>query len=182
MNDEERHFDDKTAPEVTGKLAEDLRTLFRPETSVPPEVDLAVIERAHRRLRRRSPRRLLRWAGPIAAAAVVIFVLVLKFPEKPRSDFVRREVSSPPSFIVTQPDKAEDLDLNTIASLRHYLVRADIDQNGRVDILDAFKLARHIKSTDRPNKKWDINGDGLVDRIDVDSLAFTAVRLDKGVL
>ena len=58
----------------------------------------------------------------------------------------------------------------------------DIDRNGRVDILDAFKLARHVESADYTEKRWDINGDGLVNRKDVDEVAFAAVRLDKGVL
>ena len=62
------------------------------------------------------------------------------------------------------------------------VARADIDQSGRIDILDAFKLARHIESADRPETKWDINGDGSVNRDDVDYVAFAAVRLDKGVL
>ena len=57
---------------------------------------------------------------------------------------------------------------------------ADIDRNGRVDILDAFKLAKHIQSESKPNKKWDINGDGLVNQEDVDSIALVAVSLDKG--
>jgi hypothetical protein len=51
-----------------------------------------------------------------------------------------------------------------------------------VDILDAFKLARQIESAGPTEKNWDINGDGLVDRHDVDMVAFAAVRLDKGVL
>jgi len=51
-----------------------------------------------------------------------------------------------------------------------------------VDILDAFKLARHVESTDRTEKKWDINGDGVVNSDDVDLIALAAVRLDKGVL
>jgi hypothetical protein len=59
---------------------------------------------------------------------------------------------------------------------------ADIDRNGRVDILDAFKLAKHIESAGSTETKWDINGDGLIDRSDVDVVALAAVRLDKGVL
>jgi hypothetical protein len=59
---------------------------------------------------------------------------------------------------------------------------ADIDGNGRVDILDAFKLAKQIQSATTPEKKWDLNGDGLVNKDDVDIVANTAVSLDKGVL
>ena len=47
----------------------------------------------------------------------------------------------------------------------------DIDRNGQVNILDAFKLAKQIQSTNNPDKKWDINGDGFVNRGDVDFVA-----------
>ena len=61
------------------------------------------------------------------------------------------------------------------------VVPSDIDGNGRVDILDAFKLARGIEGVERGATEWDINGDGVVNREDVDYVAFKAVRLDKGV-
>ena len=60
------------------------------------------------------------------------------------------------------------------------MLPADIDLNGRVDILDAFKLARHIKSGASLKPEYDFNADGIIDRKDVDSIAFAAVRLDKG--
>jgi hypothetical protein len=61
------------------------------------------------------------------------------------------------------------------------LAQADIDRNGTVNILDAFTLARHIEA-ERPHRaSWDVNADGLIDRRDVDTVAFTAVRLNKGV-
>ena len=54
----------------------------------------------------------------------------------------------------------------------------DIDGNGRVDILDAFKLAKRIQTESKPSKKWDINGDGRVDSEDVDDIALVAVSLN----
>ncbi len=51
-----------------------------------------------------------------------------------------------------------------------------------MDILDAFKLARQIESADSAEIKLDVNGDGKVNRDDVDLVASAAVRLDKGVL
>ena len=59
--------------------------------------------------------------------------------------------------------------------------RADIDGNGRVDILDAFRLARSIEARGPVDRKWDLNGDGRVDQADVDLVACAAVRLDQGV-
>jgi hypothetical protein len=57
--------------------------------------------------------------------------------------------------------------------------RADIDHNGRVDILDAFALARRIEQS--PPHGVDINKDGLVNKADVDAIAAQAVKLKKGV-
>jgi hypothetical protein len=62
--------------------------------------------------------------------------------------------------------------------LNHNTVAADIDRNGRVDILDAYKLARHIESADSKNKSWDINGDGLINQADVDVVAMVAVHIN----
>ncbi|HSV99962.1 MAG TPA: dockerin type I domain-containing protein [Sedimentisphaerales bacterium] len=59
--------------------------------------------------------------------------------------------------------------------------RLDLDGNGRVDILDAFRLAKGIESRGPTTAEWDVNGDGRIDRDDVDDVAFAAVRLDKGV-
>lgn len=158
MIDEEKHFDEDLDLKGSSKLSADLKALFTPELSVPPEVDRAIMDQAHQRLLRgHRPHRLFRWVAPVAAAAaVIIFVFMLEFTtEEPESALSRSVLAA---------------------------AQADIDHNGRVDILDAFKLARHIKSADRPDIKWDINGDGLVNRSDVDSVAFAAVRLDKGVL
>jgi hypothetical protein len=63
-------------------------------------------------------------------------------------------------------------------NLNHSTVRADIDHNGRVDILDAFKLARQIESSNVHNRKLDFNGDGVVNQEDVDIVAMAAVHLD----
>ena len=55
----------------------------------------------------------------------------------------------------------------------------DLDQSGRVDILDAFALARQLDSDVVPTH-GDFNGDGIVDRADVDAIAMAAVRLPDG--
>lgn len=52
--------------------------------------------------------------------------------------------------------------------------------SSHVTILDAFSLARQLKSGEKPDKSWDINGDGVVDQKDVDALAAKAVQLPKG--
>jgi hypothetical protein len=60
------------------------------------------------------------------------------------------------------------------------IVVADIDGNGRVDILDAFALARRIESGNVSAGVGDLNHDGRVDRSDVDAVAMQAVRLNEG--
>ena len=53
-----------------------------------------------------------------------------------------------------------------------------MDRNGRVDILDAFRLARSIEARGEADPQWDLNSDGRVDKDDVDLVASAAVRLN----
>ena len=55
----------------------------------------------------------------------------------------------------------------------------DLNHDRRVDILDAFQLAREIRDGKAPTGD-DFNGDGKVDAADVDLLAKRAVSLEKG--
>ena len=162
MTEKKGHFDEDLDLKVSPKFSEDLNTLFKPQFSVPPELDRAIMDQANRRLvqrhwRHRVFRHISLWRIA-AAAAVIIFAFSLNLTQKPG-----------PSTSRTVLVKAQAV---------------DIDENGRVDILDAFKLARHVEFSGRTEKKWDVNGDGLVDRNDVDLVALAAVRLDKnkGVL
>ncbi len=168
---------------VSEQFRRDMRTLFAPAGPVPAQVDQAILAQARRRVARvvrannHSPLRIrLRWAaGAVAAAAVIAIGVVL---------YQGLHSSNPQSAI----RNLQSVD----GSARRQMVaakvspapaegRADIDSNGRVDILDAFRLARHIESRGPAETKWDLNGDGRVDRADVDAAAFAAVRLDKGV-
>jgi anti-sigma-K factor RskA len=177
MTEKKGHFDEDLDLKVSPKFSADLNTLFKPQFSVPPEVDRAIMDKAHQHLipkhwRHRIFRHISLWRIA-AAAAVIIFAFSLNLTQEPGP-------TTTSSFIVEAQ-------------------AVDIDENGRVDILDAFKLARHIESADRTKTNlspvsstgqalrkqgWDINGDGLVNRNDVDSVALAAVRLDKnkGVL
>jgi len=180
MTERKEHFDEDFDLKVSPKLSADLNTLFKPQSSVPPEVDRAVMDQANRRFIRRdrphvflSKTRVRVFRGAhiwriAAAAAVIIFAFSL-------------------DLTTQKPGPTTDSSLTVEARA------VDIDRNGRVDILDAFKLARHVESADYTKKNlspvsstgqagWDINGDGLVNRKDVDEVAFAAVRLDKGVL
>jgi hypothetical protein len=160
MTKRKEHFDKDSDLRIPSKLSADLKALFEPKVGIPPEVDRAVIDRAHKQLTpiESGKRKRLRihWGWRIAAAAAVIilaFSLDLTKQHDPKTDSL--------TLSKTQP--------------------ADIDQNGRVDILDAFKLAKHIESAGTTETEWDFNGDGLIDRSDVDMVAYAAVSLDKGV-
>ena len=53
----------------------------------------------------------------------------------------------------------------------------DIDRDGRVNILDALRLAQQLPTAQIVSSQWDFNGDGTIDRQDVDLVAYRAVRL-----
>ncbi len=58
--------------------------------------------------------------------------------------------------------------------------REDLNHDGQVDILDAFQLAREIKSGKTEPAANDFNRDGRIDAADVEFLAKHAVSLEKG--
>jgi len=162
MTDAKRHFDREPDLGVSPRFAEDLGELFASQEAVPDSVDRAIAEAARRHLRR-SPRKLrwLRWSVPAAAAAAILVGISLWWFPGGTGPRMAQNVS--PQIALEGSSQA------------------DIDQNGKVDILDAFILARHIEAKQPVERTWDLNGDGLVDRRDVDAAAQAAVRLGKGV-
>lgn len=56
------------------------------------------------------------------------------------------------------------------------VIAQDIDRNGVVDIRDAYQLAVRIRAGST-EPRWDFNGDGKVDRQDVDAVAQLGVSL-----
>jgi hypothetical protein len=172
MATENQHFDENIDLEAGQNLATDLKALFDPQGSVPPQVDRAILDAANKRFVRRGRCLVVRWAASAAAAAAVIILLFALNTSDERASTQTAEKFGATKIRSVAAD----------AHLKKAAAGADIDLDGRVDILDAFKLARYIKSAAHPDKKWDMNGDGLVNRKDVDLVAFAAVRLDKGVL
>ncbi len=149
-NDEQFDFS------VSEKLSSDLKSLFEPNTSVPPQIDRAVMDTAFRELLGwPQRRRYICWPAYAAAAAAVVVIALLV------SDFAKK----------TPPQQMDG----------PVTVKMDMNADGVVDILDAFKLAKQIDS-DKANMQWDVNADGVVDRQDVDQVASAAVRLNQEVL
>lgn len=147
---------ESSEPTLPQALTDDLAALYWPDLPVPPELDEAVLTAARARFARYRRRRLiLRWA-PLAAAAAALILLaipVLRFT-RPQG----REAA--PAVLATTPE--------------------DIDRNGRVDILDAFALARRLEAGAVAEPECDVNYDGDVDAADVDAIAMLAVRINGG--
>ena len=148
-------------PDRHQRLARDLSALTAPPFDIPRRVDEAVLAQAREtlapsRLPRRASRRWLGWAAAAAAIGLVGWVACVLGPRP----------SAPPGA-------------RTGATVARSVATGDLDGNGRVDILDAFGLARALAAQTVPATA-DMNGDGLVDHADVEIIAIRAVRLDEG--
>jgi hypothetical protein len=135
--------------------------LKRMQTSgpvVPRQMDEAILAEARRSFASRRRRWVLiqRIGGGLAAAAVLAIAVRLFYPA-PTS-------TSP---VPTVPH-------------RQLAQAADVNRDGRVDILDAYVVARHIARHEPLDPAWDINGDGVVDQKDVDLIAHLAVQTTEG--
>ncbi len=150
--------DPQDLPELAGDLARDLAALGSRNIEVPRDIDDAVMAAARsalseRRRGRIAARRWARWTAAAAGLALVVWignVLTTTRPTALRS--VAPQLASAPG---------------------------DLDRSGGVDILDAFALARQLDSGTAPTH-GDFNGDGRIDRADVDAIAMAAVRLTEG--
>jgi hypothetical protein len=136
-------------PQVSPRLSRSLRGLRKTSVFISPTVDEAVLERAKRHLAKIRAQRLRHRQTQWLALAASVVLLVLL---------------------------AQTV-LNGNKSKR--FAREDLNHDKRVDILDAFQLARELRDGQaRPIE--DFNGDGKVDAADVEFLAKRAVSLEKG--
>lgn len=126
---------------------------------IPEERERALLEQARERadaIRReaeRRPRRALRrlaLAVPLAAAAAVALVLLVPELRQPETPAASEAVAA------AGPD--------------------DVNRDGKVDILDAFAVARAL-DRGQAGAAHDATGDGKIDRSDVDRLALAAVAV-----
>jgi hypothetical protein len=80
------------------------------------------------------------------------------------------------------PSRYTARDETSSVMAKEALQKQDLDRSGRVDILDAFFLARQIEKQLELQSQWDVTGDGTINQKDVDAIASTAVRVRKDVL
>ena len=127
--------------------------LYDQPPRVPAGLDAAILREARIGYSRRRRFWLAaRWAGAGLAAAAALALAIRIYVAHPA---IRPAISPP----------------------RQIARAGDIDGNGRVDILDAYVVARAIARHQTLDPAWDINGDGVVDQKDVDLIARMAVRV-----
>ena len=143
--------------DAQARLVEALGGLYRRDIPVPADVDRAVLGEARAAYLRRRRFWVARRAGA-AAAAVAAAVAVVVYV------YVERDRGTPRPVAVRQA-----------------AVAGDVDGSGRVDILDAFLLARKVEGGTAATPGEDVNGDGVVDRADVERVAALAVRVGEAV-
>ena len=149
-------------------LTRDLHALYARDVRVPESIDASILAEARAGFARRGRFRLALRSAVIAAgaaaAALVVLAIRLSNPDPASSTSGIAQHQPAPRPVETAPA----------------LARAeDVDHSGRVDILDAFVVARLIEvqgQLDRP-AAYDVNGDGAVDRADVDRIAMAAVDM-----
>lgn len=142
-------------PELPPRLLADLSRLYRLDVPVPPALDEAILRAGRAGVARRLRfRRLLRLGGAGAAAAALLLLAV--------GIFRARQEGSAPVAVQAPPASPSR-------------VAEDIDGSGRVDILDAFVVAKALDLGKTTQPAWDLDGDGAVDRQDVQRIASAAV-------
>ena len=144
------------------QLHKDLSAATRAGIKIPQELDDAILKRASEALAPTAPKRLrlgkpAAWIAVAASLTLIIWI----------SDMIR-------SAVITKQQEVSAA-----------VMPGDIDRNGKVDILDAFKLARVLDNTAASSPPItthinDLNTDGTVDSLDVNAIAMKAVTLEQG--
>lgn len=145
------HDNDPLIPE---ELTADLRAVFTPSAIDTAQLDQRIQAGVEQQLG--SPRRgnrLITTRWPLAAAAGLLLAVTLwALRPTPRQ--------GPTPLKATQ-------------------ITHDVDANGRIDILDAFIVARALDHNQPTSPAWDVNADGAVDHADVTNIAQAAVSLTE---
>ena len=180
--------------EVTS-LAAELQDAVAP-SEIPAPVDQAIRDAisasVSASLHSRGPRVIwLRWAASAAAVLAAGLLVWLVLPDEDTTQPTAGGLEQAAAPVAEKAEKAGQAEQATsssdatVASAPPRVVKSssrvtsplDVDRSGRVDIVDAYLVARRLKSMQAPDPKWDFNGDGRIDGADVDFIATRAVRL-----
>ena len=156
---------DELNEELPDAVKAALKKRFGLVPDVPSNVDQLILTDARRhfeqhgpaalRLKKRQRVFVWKWAAigsSVAAAGVLLFAMrPQQMPEESRMTTTSNAVSADVALM------------------------SDVDRSGRVDILDAFAMARRIRSGQ--DESYDINHDGRFDETDIDIVAREAVKL-----
>jgi Dockerin type I domain len=158
------------------KLVAALRQLPNEPLFVPPTLDEALMKAARHHLdqdERKRPGwiRLIPWTVATAGLAAAVLLAYphatqfLGFGQSKKA--VRRGWENPIDSGIQPQAKG-------LANARE-----DLNRDGTVDILDAFILAKKLQGAPSSDPRLDMNGDGVIDRRDVETIAAHAVSLEK---
>ena len=181
--------DNAPESELPPKLGEALRSLNRPKIVVPSSID-AVISRAAKDHLRREDGRATAPAKPSVARPADGTAALATAWRSGDAD------GAPLKIVRLQEARREPSPYRWLAAAAALVIglfllrpwersarpdlRADLDRNGQVDVLDAFFIAREL-AAGSANPRLDVNGDGRVDQRDVETATQLAVRLPEGI-
>jgi hypothetical protein len=182
MSNEHPNVENDLQPQLPPALVKDLKAALGKPVEVPAQVDARIwaaarrhaslggraslpasgtVEQEGTRRRTGMSAPLSRWAGAgLAAAAAIGCAVWLSWPA--------RHLAQPTS--------------STSAPIVADRGVAPLKTPDRVNILDAFTLARNLERRTPVDTSWDVNRDGNIDRQDVDVIAARAVRLEERVI
>lgn len=167
---------DETKYELPPEVVAELRARTLPDVAISEDVDQAVLADARQILSARPSKRLSRWRqwtlGLVSVGSLAAALLIFVWPQMDSPEAVDRNEMSVASGDAPEAASADSAPLMTAAFRKE-----DIDHDGRVDILDAFALARQLEDPQSSPTNGDQNGDGVFDEDDVSYVALTAVML-----
>ena len=162
MTRETNQFEDGgDADRLPDALVADLRGVYARDVHVPRELDSRILNDARAGFARRNRfRSRLIYSGFAAAAAILIVGILLPELYPTAHDMPGQRVATHMLTVMPATPQAED-----------------IDHSGKVDILDAFVVAKLVETGKQAQATYDVNGDGKVDQSDVDRIAHAAVAV-----
>jgi len=149
-------------------IIDGLRELDRVPFDVSAEQHNDILKNARQHLKPvNRPRPVRRWRYIVAVTGSVCAALLIFVVTRPTS------IEQPVQQASAIPRQAD------MASKTPFRNPKDIDADGKVDILDAYAMARRLQSNDFDGSlsEWDFNSDGQLDEEDIQMVAFEAVML-----